>query len=72
MFELGLESKRASNCRLPIEGESVQCFFIGTMFYSSRVSNPYFNFMNHLILLVYLGLDYKQHDDTLKGLEEWH
>jgi UDP-N-acetylmuramoyl-tripeptide--D-alanyl-D-alanine ligase len=28
MFELGSESKRASaNCRLPIEGESVQCFF---------------------------------------------
>jgi hypothetical protein len=45
MFELGSESKRASaNCRLPIEGEKCTMFFIGTMFYSSRVSNPQFQF----------------------------
>jgi hypothetical protein len=44
MFELGSESKRASaNCRLPIEGEN-NVFFLLVMFYSSRVSNPQFQF----------------------------
>jgi UDP-N-acetylmuramoyl-tripeptide--D-alanyl-D-alanine ligase len=46
MFELGSESKRASaNCRLPIEGEKCTMFFLSVlMFYSSRVSNPQFQF----------------------------
>jgi UDP-N-acetylmuramoyl-tripeptide--D-alanyl-D-alanine ligase len=44
MFELGSKKRASANCRLLLKVKSVQCFFIGTMFYSSRVSNPQFQF----------------------------
>jgi UDP-N-acetylmuramoyl-tripeptide--D-alanyl-D-alanine ligase len=44
MFELGSESKKSiSKLSTLLKVKSVQCFF-GTMFYSSRVSNPQFQF----------------------------
>jgi hypothetical protein len=61
----GSESKKEHQQIVDPEGEKCTMFFYGTWCFiqvGSVIHN--FNFMNHLILLVYLGLDYKQHDDT--------
>jgi UDP-N-acetylmuramoyl-tripeptide--D-alanyl-D-alanine ligase len=56
MFELGSEEKRASaNCRLLLKVKSVQCFYRYDVFIQVGSVIHNFNFMNHLILLVYLG-----------------
>jgi UDP-N-acetylmuramoyl-tripeptide--D-alanyl-D-alanine ligase len=46
MFELGSESKKEHQQIVDslLNVKSVQCFFIGTAFYSSKVSSPQFQF----------------------------
>jgi hypothetical protein len=71
MFELGSESKKSISklsTLLKVVYNvflSVRCFIqVGSVIHN-------FNFMNHLTFSLSRGLDYKQHDDSLKGLEEW-
>ncbi|MFT4983303.1 MAG: UDP-N-acetylmuramoyl-tripeptide--D-alanyl-D-alanine ligase [Flavobacterium sp.] len=71
MFELGSESKKEHQQIVDslLKVKSVQCFFIGTMFYSSRVSNPQFQFYESFdSFLVYLeGLTINSTTILIKG-----
>jgi hypothetical protein len=69
-----IRKKRASaNCRSLLNVKSVQCFFIGTAFYSSMVSSPQFQLCWFLLVDLVLHHKHEWYSSLkVKSLREWH